>query len=36
MTKEAYFKFAREFAEQAISLSEKKGNDYNGVNTDPL
>jgi len=36
MTKEEYFKFAREFAEQAISLSEKKGNDYNGVNTDPF
>ena len=36
MTKEEYFRFAREFAEQAISLSEKKGNDYNGVNTDPF
>jgi len=36
MTKEDYFKFAREFAESMISLSEKKNNDYTGNDTDPF
>jgi hypothetical protein len=36
MNKEDYFKFARKFAEDIISLSEKKNNDYTGGDLDPF
>jgi len=36
MTKKEYFTFARLFAEDMISLSEKKNNDYTGGDTNPF